>query len=113
MKDNVIDYFDYKEDFNTTKTFYSDSIKNPILEGFYTLGIDEAGRGPVLGPMVYACCFWNDSLDKEINNDYKFDDSKKLSDKVRRNIFERMKNDKRLFFIVNIITPEFLSKNMG
>ncbi|XP_667291.1 ribonuclease H1 large subunit [Cryptosporidium hominis TU502] len=38
------------------------------------LGIDEAGRGPVLGPMVYACLFYpkeNENLLKMISVDGK------------------------------------------
>jgi ribonuclease H2 subunit A len=55
------------------------------------LGIDEAGRGPVLGPMVYACCYYNKSNEEEILKVMKFDDSKKLTEAKREKIFEEMK----------------------
>lgn len=55
------------------------------------LGIDEAGRGPVLGPMVYACAYWAKSNDDLYHKYFKFDDSKRLSAKQREKIFNEMK----------------------
>lgn len=49
-----------------------------------TCGIDEAGRGPVIGPMVIACCSF-DSGDKSIDKlrELKVRDSKELTPKIR------------------------------
>ena len=45
-------------------------------------GIDEAGRGPLAGPVVAACCILDP--DKPV---YGLDDSKKLSEKKREALF--------------------------
>ena len=50
------------------------------------LGIDEVGRGPLVGPVVAACCILPDDFNLE-----GLTDSKKLSEKRRDYYFEEIK----------------------
>ena len=56
-------------------------------EGFSVVcGVDEAGRGPLCGPVVAAACILPDGLDiPELN------DSKKLTPKKRDKLFDLIK----------------------
>ncbi len=60
------------------KSIYEDGAK-------YICGIDEAGRGPLAGPVVVASCIMpNGSMIDGVN------DSKKISEKKRERIFEEI-----------------------
>lgn len=76
------------------------------------VGIDEAGRGPVLGPMVYGVCYCtktNESLLKQLE----CADSKTLDEKKRENIFELLcKESSSIGWAVNIISPNRISNFM-
>lgn len=53
------------------------------------LGVDEAGRGPVLGPMVYSAFYLPKDLEKPLlTQDHSFDDSKVLTAGVRKNLMQ-------------------------
>ena len=61
--------------------------KQKVENGYrYVCGIDEAGRGPLCGPVVAAACIL--PIDVDIP---KLNDSKKLSPKVRLELFELIK----------------------
>lgn len=47
-------------------------------------GVDEAGRGPLAGPVVTACCMLGGEMIDRIN------DSKKLSESVRERLYEQI-----------------------
>lgn len=54
----------------------------------YVMGIDEAGRGPLCGPLVVACCV----LPINYQND-EINDSKQLSEKKREKLFKQIIKD--------------------
>lgn len=68
------------------------------------MGIDEAGRGPLCGPLVVgACVLPSGYKNEEIN------DSKKLSEKKRDKLFEIIKND-ALWYDVKIVEPKVIDE---
>ena len=68
------------------------------------VGCDEAGRGPLCGPVVCASCILPMDYQNEIIND-----SKKLTDKKRRMLFEEIKRVALGYSIV-AISPEEIDK---
>lgn len=72
------------------------------------MGIDEAGRGPVLGPMVYAAAFYPLKL-AESMKEKNFADSKTLSEVQREQIFESIESDGNIAWVARIISPNTIS----
>ena len=66
----------------------------------YVCGIDEAGRGPLAGPVVVASVIMKpDSMIEGVN------DSKKISEKKREKLYELITNEE-ISYGVGIITQE-------
>lgn len=86
-KINSIDNWKYE------KELYDKGIK-------YIGGTDEVGRGPLIGPVVAACCV--------LPSDFKLDgltDSKKLSEKKREEFYDYIiKNS--IAYAVGVVSPE-------
>jgi len=64
----------------------------------YVLGLDEAGRGPICGPEVIACCV----LPINYQND-EINDSKKLSETKREKLFKIIVKD-AVYFDFRIVS---------
>uniref|UniRef100_A0A182RJD0 Ribonuclease n=1 Tax=Anopheles funestus TaxID=62324 RepID=A0A182RJD0_ANOFN len=79
------------------------------------LGVDEAGRGPVLGPMVYGIAFCPLSK-KDILKQLGFADSKQLTEEKRDQIFDEMNRKdyavEALGWAVEAISPNVISMSM-
>ena len=75
------------------------------------LGIDEAGRGPVLGPMVYGCAYCPLSKEKDLKSSG-YADSKTLTEEQRENLFEKICACDYVGWSVEVISAARLSEHM-
>lgn len=70
------------------------------------IGVDEAGRGPLAGPVVAAAVVikgYSSYLD-EVN------DSKKLTESKREKIFENILNDNNILYGVGIVNADIIDE---
>ena len=72
--------------------------------GELVAGIDEAGRGPLAGPVVCACCMMPMGEGDIIEG---INDSKKISEKKREKLFEQIK-EKAVSYCIAVIPPEVI-----
>ena len=70
----------------------------------YIAGSDEAGRGPLAGPLVVAAFILPMNYQNELIND-----SKKLTDKKRRQLYEIIKRD-AIAYHIEVIDIETIDK---
>jgi ribonuclease HII len=71
----------------------------------FIAGVDEAGRGPLAGPVVAAACSLPEGLLIEGVND-----SKKLTPEVRAKLFKRITEDSNITYGVGIIDAQIIDQ---
>lgn len=87
-------------------SFEEAAIKRGDAASFsHIVGIDEAGRGPLAGPVSAAAVM----LPKGYRHDL-LDDSKKLSEKKRELIYEDLIGDKRILWAHSFVEPEEIDR---
>ena len=73
------------------------------------IGIDEAGRGPVLGSLVYCAAFWPASEHEAISK-LGFDDSKQLKEGERDRLFDNIRAHPSIGWVIEEITAQEISE---
>lgn len=97
-------------------TGYFDTNQNNVAfkcsNNEVVVGVDEAGRGPVIGPMVYAAAYCSlEYYEKGILN-CGFADSKKLTDERRRELLIDINDNQELGYIMTYMTSRDISSQM-
>ena len=74
------------------------------------VGCDEAGRGPLAGPVVAAACRIPPDLDLEAANLEGIHDSKKLNKEAREKLFEVLTNHERVSWAKAVVSAETIDE---
>lgn len=97
---------------NTGRCRLSSPVPAVCLKEPCVLGVDEAGRGPVLGPMVYAICYCPLSRLTDLEG-LKVADSKTLTENERERLFAKMEEDGDFVgWALDILSPNLISTSM-
>ncbi len=80
--------------------------KRARQKGYSTIaGVDEAGRGPLAGPVVAAACILEEDFFLP-----QVDDSKKLSPAKRKELFDKLTQDSRVCYCVSVLEADVIDK---
>ncbi|KAF7374932.1 Ribonuclease [Mycena sanguinolenta] len=91
---------------------YTYHSPKPTADGPYILGVDEAGRGPVLGPLVYGVAYCPVAYKDQLN-ELGFADSKTLTAETRSGLLDTLSSDPaNLGWSVRVISPQAISAGM-
>ena len=106
----------YNNNMQTLPLFDFDKTQARNLEATSLIGIDEAGRGPLAGPVVACACYIPDELGPSFAD---VNDSKKLTAAKRNELFERLTHSEVLYGVgfataaeidqLNILQATFLA----
>ncbi|MFA5431430.1 MAG: ribonuclease HII [Candidatus Paceibacterota bacterium] len=85
--------------------------KNLWKKGYkYVVGIDEAGRGPLAGPVVSGAVLITKKYFKEIRKIKSVKDSKKLSEKKREEVYSNLTSNCNLKWGIGIVSEKIIDK---
>lgn len=85
----------------------------PTAVGPYAVGVDEAGRGPALGPLVYGMAFCPVAFVDGSLAEMGFDDSKTLTHETRVELLKALSEDTtNMGWAVSVISPQAVSSGM-
>ena len=75
------------------------------------MGIDEAGRGPTLGPMVYGSAFFAVEDEQRVRK-MGFNDSKQLTEAKRDQLWAELQECKFIGWNIRVLDAKFISEGM-